>query len=44
MEQNEKATGIPLITGSTKELYITGNPGTIDCDTSIAENKGWIFM
>ena len=29
------------ITGQTKKLYIRYNPGTNDCDISIAENKGW---
>ena len=28
-------------TTQTKELYIFGNPGTNDCNISIAENKGW---
>ncbi len=24
-------------------IYITGNPGSLDCDRSIAEKKGWTF-
>ena len=27
-----------------KTVNITGNPGTDDCDFSIAENKGWTFV
>jgi len=27
--------------GYTKTLFIGGNPGTVDCNISIAENKGW---
>jgi len=29
------------ITGLTKEVRIGANPGTNDCNASIAENKGW---
>ena len=30
-----------IILGQTKELYIAFNPGTSDCNISIAENKRW---
>ena len=33
-----------IIEGSTKILYCSGNPGTYNCDRSIAENKGWSIM
>jgi hypothetical protein len=29
--------------GSSGQLYIGTNPGTDDCDRSIATGKGWIF-
>jgi len=29
---------------STKEVYIGNNPGTDDCDISIAEDKGWVVI
>ena len=32
-----------IITGIIKELNINYNPGTNECDMSIAEKKGWIF-
>ena len=28
----------------TKSIYISGNPGTDNCDRSIAENKGWTVI
>ena len=31
------------ISGKTKTIYIRDNPGTADCDRSIAESKGWRF-
>jgi len=28
----------------TKTIYVRSNPGTDDCNKSIAENKGWLFI
>jgi len=32
-----------IVATGSKIIYIENNPGTNDCDISIAENKGWIF-
>jgi uncharacterized protein YjdB len=42
-ELNRIFTDLPVRTGtgSSGQLYISTNPGTDDCDTSIATSKGW---